>query len=245
MKYLIYGKILEVIEMIINGFNIEIQRKKVKNINLRVYPNLKIKVSIPENMEISSLKRVIIAQEQWIQDRLKKYENQIRLTKRKYVSGEDHYLNGKRYILRVINSNIPFVEKVNNKMLIMHVRRSTSVENKEKLMNLFYKKQLSTKIDKYLSKLEQEIGVCTNGYSIRKMKNKWGSCNLEKKTLILNVDLAKKTDSEIKYVVIHELLHLIEKKHNEHFRELMNYYCPKWEIYHNSLNQILSNNKIC
>ena len=84
--------------MIINGYDIEIKRKNVKNINLKVYPNLKISVSIPYAMELSSVRRMIISKEKWLNDRLKLYEEQIRMTKRKYVSGEDHYLNGKRYI---------------------------------------------------------------------------------------------------------------------------------------------------
>lgn len=229
--------------MIINGFNVDIQRKKVKNINLKVYPNLEIKASVPEKMDIASIKRMIISKEEWIRNRLKIYEKQIRLTKRKYISGEDHYLNGKRYILKVIDYNSPSVKKINAKTLVMYVRKSSSVENKEKLMNSFYKDQLSIKINKYLPELEEIINVKSSGYSIRKMKNKWGSCNYNKKTLIFNVDLAKKTDAEIKYVIIHELLHLIEKRHNDHFRELMDYYCPKWEYYQSSLNQILNYNK--
>lgn len=231
--------------MLINGFNVDIQRKKVKNINLRVYPNLEIRVSVPEKMEIATIKRMVISKEEWIKERLKKYEEQIRLTKRRYISGEDHYVNGKRYILKVVDSNTPSVKIENAKSLVMYVRKSSSVENKEKLMNSFYKEQLSIKINKYLPELENLIEVKSEGYSIRKMKNKWGSCNNENKSLIFNVDLAKKKDSEIKYVIIHELLHLIEKKHNDHFRELMDYYCPKWEQYYNSLNKILNDNKMC
>lgn len=231
--------------MLINGFNVDIQRKKVKNINLHVYPNLRIKASVPEKMELSLIKRMIVSKEAWIYDRLKKYEMQIRTTKRKYISGEDHYLNGKRYILKVVNSNSPLVKKENSKTIIMYVRKSSSIENKEKLMNSFYKDQLAIKINKYLPELEKKLNVSSSSYTIRKMKNKWGSCNFNNKTIIFNVELAKKRDIEIKYVIIHELLHLLERKHNDHFRELLEKYCPRWEQYHNSLNEILSNNKIC
>lgn len=245
MKYLIYGRIQEAIKMLINGINAEIIRKEIKNINLKVYPNLKVKVSAPINMEMPTIKRMIVSKEEWINQKLKKYEEQIRLTKRKYVSGEDHYLNGKRYILKVIDSNTPSVKKENNKTLIMYVRKSSSVENKKKLMNLFYKEYLERKLHKYIPEIEKVIGVESSKYSIRQMKNKWGSCNSENKVLMFNVDLAKKSDSEIKYVVIHELIHLIEKKHNDHFKELLNIYCPKWKTYQDSLNEVLNANKIC
>lgn len=229
--------------MIINGFNVDIQRKKVKNINLKVYPNLQIKASVPENMEMASIKRMIISKEEWINDRLKKYENQLRITKRRYVSGEDHYLNGKRYILRVVDSNIPSIKIETAKTLVMYVRKASSLENKKRIMNSFYKSQLTIKIDKYLPEIEKIMKVESNGYSIRKMKNKWGSCNHNKKTLVFNVDLAKKTDSEIKFVITHELVHLIEKKHNDNFKKLMDKYCPKWEKYQESLNLLLDSNK--
>lgn len=230
--------------MIINGFDVKIIRKNVKNINLKVYPNLDIKASVPQNMDISSIKRMIISKEIWLKERLKKYDEQIRATKRKYVSGEDHYLNGKRYILKVIDSNTPFVRKENSKCITMYVRKSSSVENKEKLMNSFYKEQLVVKINKYMPELENKMNVTCAGYSIRKMKNKWGSCNYDKKTIIFNVDLAKKKDSEIKFVIIHELAHLIEKNHSEKFKQIIEYYCPKWEEYNVSINKLLNSNKI-
>lgn len=93
--------------MLINNFEIEITRKQVKNINLKVYPDLSIKASIPENMKIGTLERMIISKENWLKNQLRRYEEQNRITKRNYVSGEDHYLNGKRYILRVCDSNTP------------------------------------------------------------------------------------------------------------------------------------------
>ncbi len=229
--------------MLINNYNIEINRKDVKNINLKVYPDLSIKASVPKDMNISKVKTMIISKDEWIKNQLRKYEEQNRISKREYVSGEDHYLNGKRYILRVYDSNTPSIKIEKNNILAMYVRKSSSVENKEKLLNSFYKENLKVKIDKFMPELEDLIGVKPKKYYIRKMKNKWGSCSTEKKEIIFNLDLAKKKDVEIKYVIIHELIHLIERRHNDNFRLLMNKYCPKWEQYHDSLNEVLNDNK--
>ena len=95
--------------MLINNFEIEVKRKQVKNINLKVYPDLTIKVSVPKNMDIDTLKRMIISKEEWINNQLKRYREQNRITKRNYVSGEDHYLYGKRYILKVCDSYTPII----------------------------------------------------------------------------------------------------------------------------------------
>lgn len=225
--------------MLINNFEIEINRKQVKNINLKVYPDLTIKASIPKNMEIGTLERMIILKEDWLKNQLRRYEEQNRITKRNYVSGEDHYLNGKRYILKVCNSNSPNIKIESNNILTMYVRKSSSIDNKERLMNCFYKQELEDKLNKFIPEWEEKIGVKSNCYYIRKMKNKWGSCNTDKKEINFNLELAKKKDSEIQYVVIHELLHLIERKHNDNFKNLMYKYCPKWEIYQDTLNEIL------
>ena len=121
----------------------------------------------------------------------------------------------------------------------MYVRKSSSIKNKERLLNCFYKEKLEDKLKKYIPLWEDRIGVKSNCYSIRKMKNKWGSCNIDKKEIKFNLELAKKKDSEIQYVVIHELIHLIERNHNENFKNLMYSFCPKWELYQESLNEIL------
>lgn len=228
--------------MIINNFEIEINRKSVKNINLKVYPDLTIKVSVPENMDIGMVERMIISKEEWLKNQLKKYKEQNRITKRCYVSGEDHYLNGKRYILRVYDSNTPNIRIEKNNTLAMYIRKNSSIENKERVMNGFYKEQLEQKLKKYIALWEEKIGVKSNSYSIRKMKNKWGSCNTDKKEINFNLELAKKKDAEIQYVVIHELLHLIERSHNDNFKRMMYEFYPKWEIYHSSLNMVLNPN---
>ncbi len=225
--------------MLINSFEIKVNRKQVKNINLKVYPDLTIKASVPKNMNIGTVERMIISKEDWINNQLKRYREQNRITKRSYVSGEDYYLNGKRYILKVCNSNTPSIKIENKNTIIMYVRKTSSVENKEKLMNCFYKENLKNKLNKFIPLWENKIGVKSNCYSIRKMKNKWGSCNTDKKEINFNLELAKKKDSEIQYVVIHELLHLIERNHNKNFQNLMYTFCPKWELYQEKLNEIL------
>ena len=225
--------------MVINNHEVEIIRKNVKNINLKVYPDLSIKVSAPEKMDISMIEKMIISKEEWINKQLKKYDEQIRIAKRKFVSGEDHYFNGKRYILKVHYSTVPCIKLINNTNIDMYVRKDSSLDSKKRLMSNFYRENLKAKLEKYIPKWEQEIGVQANNYFIRKMKNRWGSCNTNNKTIIFNLDLAKKKDCEIQYVIIHELLHLIERKHNENFKQLLNKYCPKWEIYRETLNEII------
>ncbi len=225
--------------MWINNYEVKINRKNVKNINLRVYPDLSIKISAPKEMKRSEIEKMMIEKEDWINKQLQKYEQQKRIPKRNYISGEDHYFNGKRYILRVHDSITPCIKISKIKTIDMYVKENTSIENKTKLMDNFYRRNLKKKLDEYVPKWEKILKVKAKDYHIRKMKNRWGSCNTNNKTILFNLELAKKKDSEIQYVVIYELLQLIEKKHNAHFKQLITKYCPKWKIYQETLNQIL------
>lgn len=239
MKYLIFGKTQEVAKMLINNYEIEIFRKKVKNVNLRVYPDLTIKASIPMDIDIEVVEKIITAKSNWIREQLKKYKEQERITKRKYISGENHYLNGKRYILKVFDSNTPCVKVSNIKTINMYVRKNSSIDNKNKLMYQFYKEELQKKLDKYVPKWESKIGIKVNNYSIRKMKARWGTCNIQNKTIIFNLELAKKKDSEIQYVIVHEMLHFIEQSDNDNFKKLLNKYYPQWSKNKNNMNELL------
>lgn len=239
MKYLIFGKTQEVAKMLINNYEIEIFRKKVKNVNLRVYPDLTIKASIPMDIDIEVVEKIITAKSNWIREQLKKYKEQERITKRKYISGENHYLNGKRYILKVFDSNTPCVKVSNIKTINMYVRKNSSIDNKNKLMYQFYKEELQKKLDKYVPKWESKIGIKVNDYSIRKMKARWGTCNIQNKTIIFNLELAKKKDSEIQYVIVHEMLHFIEQADNDNFKRLLNKYYPQWSKNKNNMNELL------
>lgn len=230
--------------MIVNGQEIEITRKQVKNINLRVYPDGKIKVSIPLNTRNSAVKSYIESKEEWINAQLQRFEEQARMMKRDYVSGEDAYLNGKRYILKVYeDTNSGFATIENSKTIGLHLKKNASYETRKRIMNSFYREKLEQKLNDLVPKWEEKIGVSSNNYCIRKMKNRWGSCNTKKKEINFNIELAKKKDVEVQYVVIHELLHLIEEKHNDNFTNLLYKYCPKWEEYHDTLNEVINSVK--
>lgn len=225
--------------MLINNREVNIIYKNVKNISLRVYPNLDIKLVVPTNTSMDRINRVLISKDEWITNKIDKYFNQIRIGEREYVSGEDIYLNGKRHILKVVDSNKPGVFIKDNNHIVLNVRKGSSNFNKEKIINNFYKEQLQKKLDKYMPIWEEKIKVKPSSFEIRKMKNRWGNCNQTSKIIIFNLYLAQKDDFEIQYVIIHELIHLIERHHNENFKSLMNKYYPKWKDCQITINNLL------
>lgn len=222
-----------------DGKEIEIIRKKIKNANLRVYPDGTIKLSVPYDSNREKIERFIHSKNLWLNQKMQEMNHQQRTRKREYVSGEDIFFNGKRYILKVILDNKAYIQKGKNKILEMHVTAKSTYSSKEKILKEFYKENLSKKIDKYLQKWQEDIGVHIDYYLIRDMKTRWGSYSKRKNALMFNLRLAQKSDEEIQYVVVHELIHALEKRHNDNFKRLLTKYFPKWEKCRTSLNEIL------
>lgn len=84
-----------------------------------------------------------------------------------------------------------------------------------------------------------DLGVEASAWGIKKMKTKWGTCNIAARRLWLNLELAKKPIQCLEYILVHELLHLIERHHNDRFRSLMDQYLPQWQAYRDELNSSL------
>jgi predicted metal-dependent hydrolase len=174
----------------------------------------------------------------WIWKQKAKFEAQERQTKRMYVSGETHYFFGRRYRLEVLYENGPAqVELRENTKIILRVRPLSTVAKREEVVMEWYRKELRNVADKMISKWQGKIGVRVKSWGIKKMKTRWGTCNQKAGRIWINLELAKKPISCVEYIVVHELLHLIEKKHNERFVALITKYLPKWRNEKEELNR--------
>ena len=174
-----------------------------------------------------------------------KFIKQKRQTKREYVSGESHYFFGKRYLLNVQKTkDKPRVEIKRKKYIDLYVKEKTDYKKKEKIIEDFYRSEIKKRIPKLLEKWEKIIGVNVNEVRIKKMKTKWGSCNPKAKRIWLNLELAKKPLHCMEYVIVHEMLHFIEKNHSDKFKYLISSHLPQWDQYKKELNNsILSYSK--
>ena len=217
----------------IKNIKINIEKKKVKNINIKVHSDMQVYVSCPRRVDIEYVKKIVLNKLDWIESRIQKIKEREQQENKKYVSGEEHYFNGKKYILKinpVEKAKLAYIKIEDQKYINMYIPENTTIENKEKLMRKFYEKNLIPKINEYIAKWSLKLNVNPKGYKLRKMKTLWGSCNITKQTILFNTELAKKSDKAIEYVVVHELMHLIEKYHNKRFYSLLNYYYPNWKM---------------
>ena len=217
----------------INNIKINIEKKKVKNINIKIHSDKQVYVSCPKRANIEYVKQKILSKLKWIENRIQKLKEREQQENKKYASGEGHYFNGEKYILKIYyieKVRMSYIKIEEQGYINMYIPECTTIENKEKLMNNFYKESLIRKINEYMEKWSLTLNVKPKGYKLRKMKTLWGSCNITKQTILFNTELAKKSDKAIEYVVVHELMHLIEKYHNKKFYSLLDYYYPNWKI---------------
>lgn len=232
--------------LMLAGLRIETVRKNIKNIHLGVYPpNGRVRVAAPFRITDEELKLLLVSKLPWIKRQQSKFSNQARETPREYVSGESHYLNGERYVLDLSHSGTQRkVEVRGNRTLVLTVPVNASIESREKTMDEFYRKELDRNLRETLPKCEKIVGVRAKEARIRKMRTKWGTCNPKAERIWINLELAKKSPKSLEYVVIHELVHILEKGHNERFKKIMDQVLPDWRLYRRNLNAaILSETK--
>jgi len=225
--------------MKISNLTIETIRKDIKNIHLGVYPpNGRIRMAVPLRTSDESARLFAISKTPWIKKQQKAFSKYPRQTPRKYVAGETHYIFGKAYLLDVISSDKPVkIETKKKTHVVLYVKPKTTIKQKEKIFENYYRSELNDIISKSTKKWEKKVGVKVKELKIKKMKTKWGTCNDRDNRIWLNLELAKKPFHCIDYVLVHELVHLKERKHNDRFMELLESAYPKWQEHKEELNR--------
>ncbi|MDQ9817786.1 SprT family zinc-dependent metalloprotease [Acinetobacter bereziniae] len=215
----------------IGSIDIEVHRKDVKNLNITVHPPLgDVRVSVPLSMSETSVRMAIIGRLAWIKKQQADFKEQRRQSKREMISGESHYLWGKHYRLNVIERNGKHVIKKHGKWLDLYVSPNATEDNRRKVIEAFYRIELKTALDDLLVEWQKRLHVKLNAYGIRKMKTKWGSCNTDAARTLFNLELAKKPYECLEYIVVHELVHLLVRTHNDEFKALMDVHVPDWKL---------------
>ena len=223
----------------LGNIKIEVEQKDIKNIHLSVYPpNGVVRISAPNRMDLDTIRVFALNKLKWIKNQQEIFKNQARETPREYLTKESHHFLGKRYLLEVIEQNSPPQVILKHSTIELHIRPGTSEEKREELMTEWYREELKKLTPKLIAKWEKVIGVQSNEFGIKKMKTKWGTCNIASKRIWLNLELAKKPLECIEFIVVHELVHLLERTHNEIFVGYMNQFMPKWRFYREELNKL-------
>lgn len=223
----------------VSGIAVEVVRKDIKNLHLGVYPpNGRVRVAAPLVVSDEAVRLAVIDKLTWIRRQKARFADQPRQTEREMVNGESHYFLGRRYRLRVHEHDAPAMVALRGiASLDLFVRPGSSAEQREAVLLRWHREQLKALIPPLLEKWQPVLGVQIAAWGIKKMKTKWGSCNVDARRVWLNLELAKKPPQCLEYIVVHELVHLLERHHNERFTALMDGFLPNWRSSRDSLNR--------
>ena len=218
---------------------VEVVRKDIKNIYLRVHsPAGNVRISAPRRMSLATIRVFAISKLDWIKRQQARLREQEREAPREYGDRESHYVWGKRYLLSVSESDERPSIELQHRRMILRVRPRTDDRNRHALVEHWYRGQIKKAVVPLLAKWQPLMGVKVERFFVRRMKTMWGSCNYKAHTIRLNTELAKRPPECLEYVVVHELVHLLEPTHNARFVVLMDRFMPKWESYREELNRL-------
>ena len=226
-------------QITVSGISVDVVRKDIKNLHLGVYPPVgRVRVATPLHINDEAVRLFVISRLPWIKRQQARFEDQERQAPREYVTGESHYYQGQRYLLDVDDhASVPGVSLRNNSIMDLRVRPGSDLAERECVLLTWYRRQLRQQIPPLIARWEPILGVQVAEWRIKHMKTKWGTCNIQARRIWFNLELIKKSAGCLEYIVVHEMVHLLERHHNERFTAYMNRHLPLWQYYRAELNQ--------
>ncbi|MEJ5315576.1 MAG: SprT family zinc-dependent metalloprotease [Tenuifilum sp.] len=226
-------------QITISDITIDVVRKDIKNIHLAVYPPKgRVRIAAPLNITEDAIRLYVISKLGWIKRHQRKFETQERITPREYKQRESHYFKGRRYLLQIVETDKRQKVVLKNKKFIeLHIKPDTPTEKRHEILTEWYRIELKKQIPTMIEKWEKILNVKVDDWQVKQMKTKWGSCNIEKKRIWLNLELAKKPEHCLEYIIVHEMVHLLERHHNERFQYYMDLHLPNWRQLKTELNK--------
>lgn len=224
-------------QIVVGGVTVQVIRKAIKNLHLGVYPpNDRVRVAAPLRVSDNAVRLAIVDKLAWIKRQQAKFDAQPRQSVREIVSGESHYVFGRRYRLCVTHAPGKATVKIRGRWIEMQVPEGASAEKRSRLLQEWYRQRLRERALPLVLKWQQDIRVHLADWGIKQMKTKWGTCNQSAGRIWLNLELAKKPVRCLEYLIVHELVHLVERTHNDRFIALMDKHMPDWKARRRLLN---------
>ncbi len=222
----------------LGDLRVEVVRKHIKHIYLTVQPpDGRVRISAPTRLNLDTLRLFALSKLDWIGQQQRKLRDQARQRTPELLDREIHYLWGNRYLLQVIEGEGPACISLSSGKLLLRVKPGTEDEQRRELLAAWYRQQLKAAAVGLIAKWEGILGVKVQGLFIQRMKTRWGSCTPARGNIRLNTELAMKPMPCLEYIVVHELAHLIERRHNDRFRAIMDAHLPQWPAYRELLNR--------
>ena len=223
----------------LGDIEIELTRKAVKHAHLSVHPpHGRVSLVAPAGTRLEVARAFAITKLAWIRERRLQMQTQAREAPRRFVQRETHHLWGRRHLLAICVADMKPTVSLDHRHITLTIRPDTSAAKRAEAMHDWHKSLLHDVLPGLIQKWERRLGVQVSAYFLQRMKTKWGSCNHRAGNIRLNTELVKKPKDLLEYVVVHEMLHLIEPNHSERFVELLARHYPTWREARAELNEL-------
>ena len=220
------------------GLGIDVVYKNIKHLHISVYPPVgRVRVAAPDRMDEDTIRLAVVQRLPWIKRQREQLLSADRQSERQMLSGESHFVWGQRYRLDVSRSSGHHAVELKAQTMWLTASPGATADDRRAVLDRWYRRQLKAAVPELLDKWQQIVGVKVDKIVVRRMKTKWGTCVVDSKTIWLNPEPAKKNPRSLEYIVVHELTHLHERKHNDRFVELMDRYLPDWRSRRDELNE--------
>lgn len=226
----------------VSDIEVQVVRKDIKNLYLRVHrPDGRVQVSAPLHVSDDDVRLAVTSRLKWIRKKQSGIYHRPCQARQKIVSGENHYVFGRRYQLEVVERRGRHEVLLGNQStLSLYVSPGTTRSNRQRVLNAWYRDQMKDRIPALLEKWQSVVGKEAAEWGVKRMKTRWGSCNINRRRIWLNLELASKPVECLEYVLVHELVHLYERYHNDNFKRYMDAFMPEWRVHRDTLNQVIS-----
>jgi predicted metal-dependent hydrolase len=223
----------------IGELSIQVTQKDVKNVHLSVHPpDGRVTLVAPTATRLDVARAYAISRLGWIRQQQRQLEEQARETPRQFIERESHYLWGRRYLLTVVHREARPRVKLDHKRITLSVRPGSDAKKRAEVIHEWHKSHLHMVVPAFIWKWEAKLGVKVAGYFLQRMKTKWGSCNHQAGHIRLNTELVKKPKDLLEYVIVHEMVHLIEATHSDRFMMILDEHYPTWREARAELNEL-------
>lgn len=224
--------------MAIGGLTVEVHRKKMKNLRLKVVPPTgNVIVSAPHRVPKYEISTFVLSELAWIREQQEALSKQGVRPLLKYISGETHFLWGERIVLELLPTTSRQYAVMGDGVIKLFAKPTSNSSEREHVLKEFYRATIKEEIPRLLETWEPQMGVKSLDWGVKKMKTRWGTCNTRDKRIWLNLELAKHERACLEYVVVHELAHLIERNHSPRFWSIVETFIPNWRDVRERLNR--------
>lgn len=223
----------------IGELTIVVTRKDIKNVHLSVHPpEGRVTLAAPSATRLDVARAYAISRLDWIRQQQEKLRSQARETPRRLIERESHYLWGRRHLLSVAQCEAKPTVTRDHKRIILTVRPGSDAAKRAEILHEWHKSLLHEVVPLLIKKWEAKLQVNVRGYFLQRMKTKWGSCNHRAGHIRLNTELVKKPKDLLEYVVVHEMVHLLEPTHSDRFVAILGEHYPTWREARGELNEL-------